>query len=155
MCRPGRNSVNGAPLKGCIVWTLTKPNWFGQILTDWHVNRERVCCVCNKGLCMTVPAWEWMCAFMRVCASAVFCFTHKYPLFCHQTIKSSRAVNIPTTDSWSIAVMAAHPRWVPGALMPPCICVSSWLLVTVHFCCRRLLSMHSYLLWVQPTIWPL
>lgn len=70
MCRPSWNSVNGVPLKGCIVWTLTKPNWFGQILTEGHV--EGCPCVCVQ---------VYVCECVHVCmCTCLTWFTYKYPL---------------------------------------------------------------------------
>lgn len=78
MCRPSWNSVNGAPLKGCIVWTLTKPNWFGQILTEGHVEG------CPR-VCVQVCVWMFWHGSECVCSSVhvhlpYLIFAYKYPL---------------------------------------------------------------------------
>ena len=70
MCRPSWTPVKGAPLKGCIVWTLTKPNWFSQILTEGQVE-----------VCVSVYVWVcWLeCVHASVCTCLIWftCITKK------------------------------------------------------------------------------
>lgn len=121
MCRPSWNSVNGAPLKGCIVWTLTKPNWFGQILTEGHVEGYlsvyRFICDCSG-------MWATVCVHACMCTCLIW-FTYKYPL-CVPT-KRYNQVLLLTSPWWRQLVygrcgsVSSMFAWCFDAIMYLCV----------------------------------
>lgn len=144
MCRPSWNWVNGAPLKGCIVWTLTKPNWFGQILTEGQVE----VCLCvgvyvSRCVCGCVCEFRYECAGMwvYVCAHACMCtcliwFTYKKTL-CVPTKRHIQVLVLTSPWCWQLvyggygSVYSAF-AWCFDAVMYLCVilapCHSSFLL---------------------------
>lgn len=112
------------PLKGCIVWTLTKPNWFGQILTGGQVE---------------VSVRDSSAMFAHECAHACLCTC----LICSAYIKrrerekkpsvfSSDGINVFCywfRSSWCVALWRRISMVCP-VLWCAYICVSS--LATCH-----------------------
>lgn len=128
--------LENAPLKGCIVWTLCKAK-----LVQSNFNREA------RGRCSQVCVCNCSCMLFHLPQLET-----NDPLFSLYVLQNTRAVL--RTWPWSRQLVYGSSsicRWCSHVTL----CVSSWLLVTVHFCRKLLLSMHSYLLRVLPTIWPL
>lgn len=121
MCRPSWNWVNGAPLKGCIVWALPKPNWFGQILTDGHVEGLSLC----TGFCM-----------QTVHVSMCTCLRLLHPL-CLIAKQHNQVLLLASTQWWQLVYgrysgVSSVFAWCFDAAMYLCVilapCHSSFLL---------------------------
>ena len=124
MCRSSWNSVNGTLLNGCIVWTLMKPNRFGQYLTKGHVEG---CASMYRFM------YECVCIWVHVCGHACLCtclYIQNSPLCPHLIIWSGSAVSIPTMVT--VGVWQLWPCVLDDAIMYLCVilasCHSSFLL---------------------------